>query len=145
MSKLDHSDAEQFISAMNKQTSKVALAAHKTLVKEGCASYVKTIYIGYDLNGVMVAALYGHLEYVEVALALPERYESKVLIDATHLTWRTLPVAAVLQDRDDLSEFVEIAKVACDNVKSGNHMVSRDNEFFAAAKRERREKYLRPS
>jgi hypothetical protein len=140
----DHYEADAYIATLGKQVAKLASEAHSALVGQGCSSYVKTIYIGYDLDGVMVAALYGHTEYVEIAIALDESYESGILIDATHLTWRTLPVAAVLKTLKDTSEFNKLAKVACGNIKSGGHIVNRDNEFFAAAKRERREKGIKP-
>jgi hypothetical protein len=73
-----------------------------------------------------------------------ESYESNILIDATHLTWRTLPVAAVLNSKDDLGQFSELAKAACMNITTGGHIVNRDNEFFAAAKRERQDKGIKP-
>jgi hypothetical protein len=87
---------------------------------------------------------YGHSEYVEVAIALSESYESPVLIDASHLTWRTLPVAAVLKSKADIKMFGPLVKEACKGVLSGGHTVLRDNEFFAAAKRERQEKGVVP-
>jgi hypothetical protein len=144
MSKREHSDAEAYIAGMNNKIGKIASEAHQILIDSGCSSYVKTIYIGYDFNGEMVAALYGHSEYVEVAIALSERYESPVLIDASHLTWRTLPVAAVLKSKADIKMFAPLVKEACKGVLSGEHTVLRDNDFFAAAKRERQEKGIVP-
>jgi hypothetical protein len=140
----NHNEAVAYIDTLGKKVAPIASEAHNALVGQGCSSYVKTIYIGYDLDGVMVAALYGHAEYVEVALALEESYDSKILIDATHLTWRTLPVAAVLKTKEDLRQFSQLAKVACGNIKTGGHFVNRDNDFFAAAKRERRELSVKP-
>ena len=140
----NHEDAEAYIASLNGKVRNIALSAHTELLKEGCSSYVKTIYVGYDLNGEMVAALYGHAEYVEVAIALAESYESPVLIDASHLTWRTLPVAAVLKSKADIKMFGPLVKEACKGVLSGGHTVLRDNEFFAAAKRERQEKGVVP-
>ena len=140
MSKREHSDAEAYIAGMNSKIGKVASGAHQILIDSGCSSYVKTIYIGYDFNGEMVAALYGHPDYVEVAIALPEDFDSRILIDASHLTWRTLPVAAVIKSKDDLSKFSALVKIACEGVLSGSHTVLRDNNFFAKAKRERDER-----
>jgi hypothetical protein len=140
----DHYEAEAYMETLGQKVSKIALEAHNNLIAQGCSSYVKTIYIGYDLDGVMVAALYGHTEYVEIALALEESHKSSILIDATHLTWRTLPVAAVVRTKSDLREFSQLAKAACGNIKTGGHTVNRDNEFFAAAKRERQEKGIKP-
>jgi hypothetical protein len=88
----------------------------------------------------MVAAMYGRADYVEVALALPEDLESDLLVDATHLTWRTLPVAALVRRTDDLAVFESLATDACDRVRSRAHDVRRDTEFFAKSARERRSK-----
>lgn len=139
-----HSDAEAYLVGLNKKIGDLAIQAHRQLVDQGCTSYVKTIYIGYDFNGEMVAALYGHVDYVEVAMALPEDFDSPIVIDASHLTWRTLPVAAVLKSKADLKMFARLVMEACKGVLSGGHTVLRDNEFFAAAKRERQEKGVVP-
>ena len=144
MSENPHSEAEGYIAGLNNRIGKIASQAHQILADSGCSSYVKTIYIGYDFNGEMVAALYGHSDYVEIAIALSESIESPVLIDASHLTWRTLPVAAVLKSKDDLKKFAPLVKEACKGVLSGEHTVLRDNEFFKAAKRERQKKGAAP-
>ncbi len=140
----NHSEAEAYLAGLNKKVGDLAIHAHRQLVDQGCTSYVKTIYIGYDFNGEMVAALYAHVDYVEVAIALPENYDSLILIDASHLTWRTLPVAAVLKSKADLNMFSQLVKEACKGVLSGGHTVLRDNEFFAAVKRERQGKSVFP-
>ena len=144
MGKSEHSDAKAYIAGLNKKVGKFAVDAHQILIDEGCSSYVKTIYVGYDFAGEMVAALYGHAEYVEIALALSESHESPILIDATHLTWRTMPVAAVLRSKEDVHSFKTLAKSACGGVRSGEHTVTRENGFFAAAKKELREKGVTP-
>ena len=144
MTKHEHSDAEAYVAGINNKIRKIASEAHQILIDSGCSSYVKTIYIGYDFNGEMVAALYGHSDYVEVAVALSEIHESSILIDASHLTWRTLPVAAVLKSKADLKMFAPLVKEACAGVLSGGHTVLRDNEFFTNAKRERQEKGVVP-
>lgn len=133
-----HTDAEAFLVSLNKKIRGLASEAHRLLIDRGCSSYVKTIYIGYDFNGEMVAALYGHVDYVEVAIALPENFDSQILIDASHLTWRTLPVAAVIKEKVDLTKFSVLVKAACEGVLNGSHTVSRDNAFFAKAKREKK-------
>jgi hypothetical protein len=140
----NHEDAEAYIASLNGKVQNIALNAHTELLNQGCSSYVKTIYIGYDFNGEMVAALYGHSDYVEVAIALSESHESPILIDASHLTWRTLPVAAVVKSKADIKMFASLVKEACKGVLSGDHTVLRDNEFFAAAKRERQGKGVVP-
>ena len=82
-------EADAYITGLNKKVRPIAQAVHDTLISLGCTSYVKTIYIGYDLNGEMVAASYGHGNHVEVALALAEDHPDERLQDASHLTWRT--------------------------------------------------------
>lgn len=63
-----HSEAEAYLAELNGTARELAASAHKALISEGCASYVKTIYVGYEINGEMVAALYGHSDHVEIAL-----------------------------------------------------------------------------
>ena len=140
----NHSYAEAYLASLNKRIGGIATQAHQRLIDQGCTSYVKTIYIGYDFNGEMVAALYGHVDYVEVAMALPENFDSPILIDASHLTWRTLPVAAVLKGSGDLKNFATLVLAACRGVLSGSHTVLRDNEFFVKTKREKNERGVVP-
>ncbi len=118
----------------------LAALAHSVFVDLGCASYVKTIYVGYDINGGMVAAMYGHADHLEIALALPEDEPSRLLVDASHLTWRTLPVAALVNRKNQLIELSRLAKVACERVQSSSHDVMRDNDFFIKAREARRRK-----
>jgi hypothetical protein len=115
----------------------LASAAHDIFIESGCSSYVKTIYVGYDIAGEMVAALYGHADHVEVALALPEDADGSLLVDASHLTWRTLPVAAILRDAGDLDQFRQLASLAASRIRSDAHSVLRDNDFFIRSKRDR--------
>ncbi len=140
----NHSDAETYLAGLNKKIRELATQAHRQLIDQGCTSYVKTIYIGYDFNGEMVAALYGHVDYVEVAMALSENCDSPILIDASHLTWRTLPVAAVIKSKNDLKSFSTLVKAACEGVLNGSHTVLRDNDFFVKAKREKKEQGVVP-
>lgn len=133
----DHAAALEYLGDLRKSKG-LATEAHEILAGLGCASYVKTIYIGYDFGGEMVAALYGHADHVEIALALPEDSEDPVLVDASHLTWRTLPVAAILRRKSDIRAFRHLAELACERVKSSEHDVLRDNDFFMKAKRHRR-------
>ena len=132
-----HAEAKSYLGGLNTAVGKIATRCHEVFVELGCMSYVKTIYIGYDIGGVMVAALYGHAEYVEIALALPEQTDSRILVDASHLTWRTLPVAAVLARQEEVTELKRLAATACKGIVSGSHTVNRDNEFFVAAKKNR--------
>lgn len=86
----------------------------------------------------MVAALYANDDHVEVALALSDDAEGSLLIDAGHLTWRTLPVAAELRSEADLELFAELAHLASERVRTHQHDVMRDNEFFVRSRRGRR-------
>ncbi len=130
-------EANSYISELNPAIQKLAARAHRVFLQYGCSSYVKTIYIGYDLDGEMVGAMYGHPRYLEVALALPEDAEGSLLADASHLTWKTLPVAAIVRDVDsDMLEFEELVGRACGRVRNREHDVNRDNEFFYRARRE---------
>ena len=133
-------DAQTYLSDLNKRVRPIATSLHEELLDLGCESYVKTIYIGYDIDGEMVAALYGHIDHVEIALALPEDAEGDLLIDASHLTWRTLPVAALVRNLADLAPFKQLAGDAVERVRTASHTVNRDNEFFAKSKRERRDR-----
>lgn len=131
-------DARSYLADMNIKTRPLATKLHDLLTDLGCISYVKTIYIGYDIDGEMVAALYGHSDHVEIALALPEDAEGDLLIDASHLTWRTLPVAAILRTDDEVALFKSLATSAVVRVRNASHLVSRDNDFFMRSRRERR-------
>src|ERR1035437_4140335 len=129
-------DETKLLGKLNKVLKPLGTALHKQLVKAGCTTYVKTIYIGYDLNGIMVAALYPHIDRVEIALALPDSHESGLFIDATHLTWKTLPVAVVLNNEEDLAEASVLVEEACQRIKDGVHDVERPNDYFMKSRRE---------
>ena len=96
----------------------------------GCTDYVKTIYIGYEINGEMVAALYPHPDHLEIALSLDETFNHPQIGTADHLSWRTLPVSAVITRPAQLNSLKPIFKIAYLRVLNGNHLVSRDNEYF---------------
>lgn len=134
----EHAAAEEYLRQLRPPVGDLAWAAHDALVDLGCGSYVKTIYIGYDLGGEMVAALYGHTDHVEVALALPETAQSAILVDATHLTWRTLPLAALVRAEHDVPDFVRLAAMAAERVKTQMHDVALDNDHFIERRRGRR-------
>jgi len=131
-------EANDYLKRLSKNVASLADAAHVAFLKEGCTSYVKTIYIGYDLDGEMVGALYGHGDHIEVALALPEDAEGSMLIDASHLTWRSLPVAAVARRSEHIGQLKELIAQACKRVRTRQHDVMRDPQFFVRAKRQRR-------
>lgn len=103
---------------------------YDALVALGCTPYVKTIYIGFEYQGELVAALYPHPNRVEVALALPEDHPHPLLIDATHLTWRSMPVAAVVRTQAEARQALSLLGDAFDGVASGRHDVDLPNERF---------------
>lgn len=135
---VEDSEAQKYIAELNKTSAALCTQVHELFLAAGCKSYVKTIYIGYDIDGEMVAALYGHADHVEVALALAEDHPSSQLIDASHLTWKTLPVAAIGHNAAEVKKFGPLIEEACMRVRAGQHDVNRDNEFFMKSKRERR-------
>ena len=136
----DHGDAKIYLSEMGKKMRPIAEAIHEAMISLGCVSYVKTIYIGYDIDGEMVAALYGHPDHIEIALALPENAAGDLLVDASHLTWRTLPVAAIVRSPNEVSNFEQLAKLAAERVKTAAHNVNRDNDYFIKTRENRRGK-----
>ena len=133
------SEVEAYIGGLNAKVRPVARALHKALVGLGCSAYVKTIYVGYDLGGEMVAAAYGHADRVEVALAIAEDHADPQLVDASHLTWRTLPLALNLASAGAVKQAAELLAEACDRVREQTHDVHRDNDFFMSRKQRRRE------
>ena len=131
------SEADVYINGLNKKVQPIARAVHDTLINLGCTSYVKTIYVGYDLNGVMVAASYGHADHVEVALAVDENHPDSRLVDASHLTWRTLPLALNLSTIRDTKDAKGLFVEACERIASDAHTVNRGNDYFIGRKRGR--------
>ena len=136
---VSRNEVANYIDPLNPQVRKLAAATHKVLDVKDCTSYVKTIYIGYEIDGQMYAALYAHADHLEIALALPEDHEDSTLVDATHLTWKTLPVAAVVKSPEDLVGFKVLAAEAGERVRSQSHDVERENDYFIKARRERTE------
>jgi hypothetical protein len=96
----------------------------------GASLYVKTIYVGAEVNGEMVAAFYPKAASVDIALALDESHTSEMLEDATHLTWRSMPVLAVLRTDSDFAALLALVEEAAARVASGTHDVLRDPEYF---------------
>jgi hypothetical protein len=58
-------EVNQYLEGGKKGIRDVAFATHDALIANGCHAYFKTIYIGYDLGGEMVAALYKRANHVE--------------------------------------------------------------------------------
>ena len=106
-------------------------AVLEALTSGGCVHDVKTIYISSTLHGDMVAAIYPHRECCEIALALPEDHPASLLEDATHLTWKTLPVMVTLDNETVKAELLDLVQEALRRVQAGQHDVNRPNEFFS--------------
>lgn len=123
-------DAELFIAEASERVRPLLARIHALFMAAGCDSYVKTIYIGYEVRGKLVAASYGHAHNVEVALALPEDHIAEQLKDATHLTWRTMPVLVEIKNRRDLVLAEPLFSEAVERVVSGAHDVVLPIERF---------------
>lgn len=130
-------EVQAYLDGVNSRVRKVALSLHEALTELGCNSYVKTIYIGYDINGEMTAAAYAHADHVEVALAVADDHPDSRFEDATHLTWRTLPLCLKLSTITDVKNAKPLLKDACERVTSQQHDVHRDNDYFVERKRGR--------
>lgn len=130
-------EVTEYLAGLNSKVRALAEKLDASFVAHGCSAYVKTIYIGYDIGGEMVAALYGHSDHVELALAIPEDTDHPLLVDATHLTWRTLPVAALIHNSIEVKQATPLIELACNRVRAGGHDVHRDNDYFIKARRER--------
>lgn len=53
-----------------------------------------------------------------------------MLKDASHLTWRRLPVSVEIRTGVEVEEAVALVSTALDRVTDGNHDVNRDPEYF---------------
>lgn len=129
-------DAARLISKMAPAARKAFNRAYDLLTIElGCAVHVKTIYIGFSYGPNMVAAAYPHPGEFEIALALPEKSDDPLLRDATHLTWRTLPVSLIVRSTEDADRLAEFIREAARRVEAGVHEVNRPIEDFATRSR----------
>ena len=129
--------AEEYFSQWGTNVTPLSMPLHVVLLAQGCDSYVKTIYIGYEVSGEMVAALYAHANHIELALAVAEDHPNMVLKDASHLTWRTLPLALEIRSTEDLVLAGELIEEACVRIRGGSHDVERDNDHFIRSRQAR--------
>jgi hypothetical protein len=130
------SNESEYFTKQSKSVQAVLNRIQAIMESHACTSYVKTIYVGFDLEDKMVAAAYPHAEHVELALALEEDHEDPRLLDASHLTWRTLPLSLELRSTKEVDDHQELLVHACQRVRTGGHDVNRDNEFFNTARRD---------
>lgn len=98
----------------------------------GCTGYVKTIYLGYEVDQGTVTAIYPRHDHVELAMALEPSLDLPGLRDATHLKWRTLPVSMILSGPRLSRLGIENLSLAHSRVSEHRHDVDRDPEFFRA-------------
>lgn len=91
----------------------------------------------------MVAAVYAHSRHVEVALAVAEDNPDSRLRDASHLTWRTLPLLAAAETRSEVDELRPLFEEAVERVRSAVHGVERDNDYFIECRRRREDRRYR--
>ena len=131
-------EAQRYLRGLNKRVFGIATDIHELILSHQCKSYVKTSYVGYEIDGGIVAALYGyHPDHVEIALALDSAHASKLLVNAARLTWRTMPVAAVVRVTEDLAELSVLVAEACERVRLGQQDINQDNEEFIKSRLER--------
>jgi len=135
-------EVELFLSQQSKKNRSILNELISVFQAEECTAYVKTIYLGIDFGGEMVAAAYPSAENVEIALALEEDNPHPALLDATHLTWRTLPLSIKLESKADVQKYKELLAEAAERVRQSRHEVFRDNDYFTSAKRRRKEERL---
>jgi hypothetical protein len=131
-------EAQLFIAGIEKRSLRsLALNLHEYLLRESVIDYVKTIYIGYESQGEMFAALYRNVNAIEIALPLPEDESGPLIMDASHLTWRTLPLMIHVTHASQLTDAFAVIDRAFGRLKSGLHLLNRTNEFFIARKKGR--------
>ena len=129
-------EAEQLLAESSSTVRELMRGIYEYFVSEaGCNAYVKTIYVGFMIDGQMVAAAYPHARSVEVALALPDDVEGPGLIDAAHLTWRTMPVAVEISDREGLKAARAQLETAVARVQTGIHDVELPQDRFIGRER----------
>ena len=138
-------DLVDYLAATETGIKKLVTEICDQFTDEGCILYVKTIYIGADLEGQMVGAIYAHKTDIEVALALPENAVHPLLEDASHLTWRTLPVLAKITSGKEVKILKELVLEACQRIRDSEHKVYLDDDFFVEARRRRIDDRLRRS
>jgi len=123
--------AAALLASLPTDVQEFALSICRTLVKEfGSKLYVKTIYVGVEINGAMVAALYPAADRVDIALALEEEHPSAMLEDATHLTWPSLPVLVSVGAETDQAQVLALIREAAIRIVNSEHHVSRSPEYL---------------
>jgi hypothetical protein len=123
--------ATRLLSSLPSDLEDFAVVLCTRLVSEfGATLYVKTIYVGVEIDGSMIAAVYPFADRFDIALALEEDHQSSLLEDATHLTWPSLPVLVSVRSETSRAEVESLASEAAGRVAKAEHHVSRSPEFF---------------
>lgn len=136
MTKTGAASVDSLLTEASPSAKQLMVAVHAYFAHEAhCDAYVKTIYVGYQLGTEMVAAVYPHARSVEVALALPDNLADPQLIDAAHLTWRTMPVAIEIGNRSQLGLARPLFERAVERVRTGVHDVELPQERFMGRSR----------
>ena len=131
---ISNRDVEHLLEPMNERAQVWCRQwLNSTSALPGVLVYVKTIYIGVEFNGAMFAALYPGATKFELALAIPEETPGSDLIDASHLTWPSLPLA-LASSYGQLERAVTLTALAYGRVSSGEHDLRRPAESFRARK-----------
>ena len=105
---------------------------YKMLVeKYECFPDVKTINLTFTRGEDLVASAHIGSNYLELALALPEDHPSPLLEDASHLTWRTLPVMVDITKKTNPKQVLHLTKEAAERIVNGEHDINRSIEYFA--------------
>ena len=129
--------ASGLLSPLPSTVREISEDVYSALVEgSGCSADVKTIYISFTIDADLVASMHPNPTFVEVALALPEDHESQLLEDASHLTWRTLPLLVPIDEDSDREEVLDLVYEAVGRVTSGEHDVNRDPDYFRTRRRE---------
>ncbi len=130
--------AEQLLDGQPESVKDLMGNAYAAMVEgSGCQPDVKTIYISFTKNSQLVASAHPGSDGIELALALPEDHPSGLLEDASHLTWRTLPLLVRVTASSGREEVLDLVYEAIKRVESGEHDVDRPPEYFQASRRER--------
>jgi hypothetical protein len=131
-------ESHNFLIGIEKKALRtLANELHHHLMKHPVIDYVKTIYIGYEFQGEMFAALYRNTGAIEVALPLSENESGPLIMDASHLTWRTLPLMIHVTNLSQLPQAFSIIDRSFDRLNAGLHKVNRTNEYFISRKKGR--------
>lgn len=128
---------QHLVSGFSPAIQQMVRELHDFLIDLECSSYIKTIYIGYEIGGEMVAALYPYHKHVDIALAIPEETSDSNLMDASHLTWRSLPLLVTVRNMRDVGRAKKYLIQAANRIRAGTHRVYRDNEYFIRTKSDR--------